>query len=65
MRLQDIDLDIKKLDINDDNRDNRSFIVVYCDGKAKLTYLPDHGKTKVIKHQGKVKRVKFDEGEDF
>ncbi len=34
-------------------------------GKAKLTYLPEHGETKLIKHQGKVKRVKFDEGEEF
>ncbi|MCP3032632.1 XtrA/YqaO family protein [Halobacillus sp. A1] len=33
--------------------------------KAKITNIPDHGETKVITHQGKVKRVKFDEGEEF
>jgi hypothetical protein len=27
--------------------------------------LPQHGETKIITHQGKVKRVKFDEGEEF
>lgn len=44
---------------------NKPFCVVYCQGVAKLTYLPEHGETKVITHQGKVKRVKFDEGEEF
>lgn len=42
-----------------------SFAVVVCDGKARFTELPCHGETKIITHQGKVKRVKFDEGEDF
>lgn len=44
---------------------NVPFIVVYCNGIAKLTYLPDHGETNIITHQGKVKRVKFEEGENF
>ncbi|WP_435874422.1 XtrA/YqaO family protein [Priestia megaterium] len=35
------------------------------DGKARLTELPHDGETKVITHQGKVKRVKFNEGEEF
>ncbi|MGG3573227.1 XtrA/YqaO family protein [Bacillus gobiensis] len=34
-------------------------------GTAKMTKLPPHGETKIITHQGKVKRVKFDEGEEF
>ncbi|AST93021.1 hypothetical protein BC6307_18030 [Sutcliffiella cohnii] len=42
-----------------------SFAIVICDGKAKITHLPVHGETKIITHQGKVKRVKFDEGEEF
>jgi hypothetical protein len=42
-----------------------SFAIVVCDVKAKLTELPSHGETKIITHQGKVKRVKFDEGEEF
>lgn len=42
-----------------------SFAIVVCDGKAKLTELPAFGETKIITHQGKVKRVKFDEGEEF
>lgn len=42
-----------------------SFIVVVSEGKARLTELPEHGETKIVTHQGKVKRVKFDEGEEF
>jgi len=42
-----------------------SFAIVVCDVKARLTQLPEYGETKIVTHQGKVKRVKFDEGEDF
>lgn len=42
-----------------------SFAIVVCDGKAKITELPSHGETRIVTHQGKVKRVKFDEGEEF
>lgn len=41
------------------------FSIVVCNEQAKLTELPHHGETKIITHQGKVKRVKFDEGEEF
>lgn len=39
--------------------------IVVCNEQAKLTEFPHHGGTKVITHQGKVKHVKFDEGENF
>lgn len=42
-----------------------SFAIVVCEGKAKITELPSHGETRIVTHQGKVKRVKFDEGEEF
>lgn len=42
-----------------------SFVIVVCEGKAKITELPSHGETRIVTHQGKVKRVKYDEGEDF
>lgn len=41
------------------------FAIVVCDGKVKITNLPVHGETKIITHQGKVKGVKFNEGEEF
>jgi len=65
MRLQEVVLDVEKLEIDVDNIDKKPFIVVWSDGKAKLTLLPEHGETKVVTHQGKVRRVKFDEGEEF
>ncbi|KKB34390.1 hypothetical protein QY97_02463 [Bacillus thermotolerans] len=39
--------------------------LVICDGKVKVADLPQHGETKIVTHQGKVKRVKWDEGEEF
>lgn len=57
MRLE---IDILKYMVN-----CRSFAIVVCDGRAKLTELPGHGETKIVTHQGKVKRVKFDEGKIF
>ncbi|KYD17873.1 hypothetical protein B4168_2434 [Anoxybacillus flavithermus] len=42
-----------------------SFAIVVCDGKAKIAELPAYGETKIITHQGKVKRIRFDEGEEF
>lgn len=42
-----------------------SCVIVVSDGVAKLAELPAHGETKIITHQEKVKRVKWDEGEEF
>ncbi|XQY90659.1 XtrA/YqaO family protein [Metabacillus sp. HB246100] len=66
MRLKEIKIDpmTMKLEI-DIMEQKRCFAIVVCDGQARLTELPDHGETKIVTHQGKVKRVKFDEGEDF
>ncbi|WP_153124643.1 XtrA/YqaO family protein [Peribacillus tepidiphilus] len=66
MRLQEIKIDPSTMRLELDIMEQKgSFAIVVCDGKARLTQLPEHGETKIITHQGKVKRVKFDEGEDF
>jgi NAD kinase len=66
MRLQNIDINPTTMKLEIDIMEQKgSFAIVVCDGKARLTDLPEHGETKIITHQGKVKRVKFDEGEDF
>ncbi|MED4401362.1 XtrA/YqaO family protein [Metabacillus fastidiosus] len=66
MRLKDIEIDPSTMRLEIDIMELKgSFAIVLCEGKAKLTELPSHGETKIITHQGKVKRVKFDEGEDF
>lgn len=66
-------LKLRKIDMNPNNNkleidiinDKSSFIIVVSHGTAKITHLPDHGETKIITHQGKVKRIKYDVGEEF
>ncbi len=66
LRLQNIEINPSTMRMEIDIMEQKgSFVIVVCDGKAKLTELPVHGETKIVTHQGKVKRVKFDEGEDF
>lgn len=40
-------------------------VIVLNNGRAKITELPAYAETKIITHQGQVKRVKWDEGEEF
>lgn len=42
-----------------------SCVIVLSKGVAKFAELPAHAETKIITHQGQVKRVKWDEGEEF
>lgn len=42
-----------------------SCVIVLSKGVAKVAELPAHAETKIITHQGQVKRVKWDEGEEF
>lgn len=42
-----------------------SCVVVISDGKAKLRELPPHGEYKIVTHQGKVKRMRREMGEEF
>lgn len=42
-----------------------SCVIVICDGKAKLRELPTHGEYKIVTHQGKVSRMRREEGEEF
>ncbi|WP_227394393.1 XtrA/YqaO family protein [Jeotgalibacillus aurantiacus] len=39
--------------------------VIIDNGKAKMVPLPEYGEARIITHQGKIKRVKFEEGEEF
>jgi hypothetical protein len=66
MRLSNIEINPSTMKLEIDIMELKgSFAIVVCEGKAKLTPLPVHGETKIVTHQGKVKRVKFDEGEEF
>ncbi|WP_309087280.1 XtrA/YqaO family protein [Domibacillus sp.] len=40
-------------------------VLVICDSKVKVRELPTHGEYKIVTHQGKVKRMGREEGEEF
>lgn len=40
-------------------------VVVISEGVAKVRELPEHGEYKIVTHQGKVRRMRREEGEDF
>ncbi|MFE0504973.1 XtrA/YqaO family protein [Peribacillus butanolivorans] len=66
MRLQDININPSTMKLEIDIMEQKgSFAIVVCDGKAKLAQLPDLGETKIVTHQGKIKRDKFDVGEEL
>lgn len=52
-----LNIDIMELPIN--------CVVVISEGKAKVRELPVHGEYKIVTHQGKVKRMRREEGEEF
>jgi len=59
-----IDPDTMKLEIDIMDLPT-SCVIVICEGKAKLRELPPFGEYKIITHQGKVKRMRKEEGEEF
>ena len=52
-----LNIDIMELPMN--------CVVVISEGKAKVRELPEHGEYKIVTHQGKVRRMRREEGEDF
>ncbi|MFF5815820.1 XtrA/YqaO family protein [Lysinibacillus capsici] len=40
-------------------------VIILSHGKVKVAELPAFAETKIVTHQGQVKRVKWDEGEEF
>ncbi|OAH59192.1 MULTISPECIES: XtrA/YqaO family protein [Bacillaceae] len=64
MKLQDIVIDPSTMRLELDIMELNNKAIVICDGKVKIADLPQHGETKIITYQGKVKRVKWDQGEE-
>lgn len=52
-----LNIDIMELPVN--------CVIIVSEGKAKISELPAFAETKITTHQGKVTRVKWDEGEAF
>ncbi|OES45828.1 XtrA/YqaO family protein [Domibacillus iocasae] len=64
MREYEIDISTMKLEL-DIMEIPSTCVLVVCDGKVKIRELPPHGEYKIVTHQGKVKRMRREEGEDF
>lgn len=64
MKVLEINPETGKIELDPTYYD-KPVLVMISGGCVKKAILPDHGETKVITHQGKLKRVRFDEGEEF
>ncbi|WP_017379755.1 XtrA/YqaO family protein [Paenisporosarcina sp. TG-14] len=65
MRMKPVNIDYQGLLNLDIMELPTSCVVIICEGKAKISELPAFAETKITTHQGKVTRVKWDEGEVF
>lgn len=65
MVCQNIDLKEKKMLEIDTMEVPSSCVIVICDGQAKIRELPSFGEYRIVTHQGKVKRMRREEGEEF
>jgi hypothetical protein len=65
MKLADLQIDCEGMLIIDIMELPINCVVVISEGKAKVRELPEHGEYKIVTHQGKVRRMRKEEGEDF
>lgn len=65
MKLHDIDVFDKNMLELDIMEIPSSCVIVICDGKAKIRELPPFVEYRIVTHQGKVKRMRREEGEEF
>lgn len=63
-RSKELTVDLKTMKIQVEVT-NTPMIILIGGGKAKLMELPTYGETKVITHEGKIKRFRVEEGEEF
>lgn len=66
MLEQDITINTENMTLSVDIMDMKTnCVIVICDGKAKVRELPEHGEYRIVTHQGKVKRMRSEEREEF
>lgn len=65
MKMTDLQIDYRGILKLDTIGLPTNCVVVISEGKAKVRELPEHGEYKIVTHQGKVKRMRREEGEDF
>lgn len=51
MRLKDLEINPSTMKLEIDIMEQKgSFAIGVCDGKARITELPEHGETKIVTH---------------
>ena len=65
MRMQDLEINVEGRLLVDIMELADSCVIVLSQGKAKVAELPAFAETKIVTHQGQVKRVRWEEGEEF
>lgn len=65
MRMKELEIDVSNILKLELNKLPKACIIVLSEGKAKISELPPFCETKIYTHQGKVQRIKWDEGESF
>ncbi|MER2058180.1 MAG: XtrA/YqaO family protein [Niallia sp.] len=65
MRMKELEINSAGLLSIDIMKLPESCVIVLSNGKAKITELPAFAETKIVTHQGQVKRIRWDEGEEF
>ena len=65
MRMQEVYLEGRNIILSESVDISKPCAIIVSNGVAKLTELPPFAETKIITHQGQVKRIKWDEGEEF
>ncbi|MEG0383684.1 MAG: XtrA/YqaO family protein [Solibacillus sp.] len=65
MRMQELKINADGKLIADIMELPERCVIVLSNGRAKFTELPAFAETKIVTHQGQVKRIRWDEGEEF
>jgi len=65
VRMKELDVTIDGILQLDTMELPENCVIILSQGKAKVADLPAFAETKIVTHQGQVKRVKWDEGEEF
>ena len=65
MRMQDLEINVEGRLLIDIMELPDSCVIILSQGKAKVAELPAFAETKIVTHQGQVKRVRWEEGEEF
>jgi len=66
MNFQELQIDPTTMKLEIDIMEvPKNCVIVISEGRAKLRELPLFGEYKIITHQGKVKRMRKEEGEEF